>query len=37
MKKTQKSLERFMFNPRYQEDLKQILLNRDIKGGLRAF
>ena len=37
MKKNQKILDRFMFNPQYQEEYKKILLSRDLKRGLRAF
>lgn len=37
MKKNQETLKRFMFNPQYQKEYQKILLDREIKGGLRAF
>ncbi len=37
MKKPDKLLKRFMFNPRYNEDYQKILLNRDIRAGFRPF
>ena len=37
MKKTEKMITRYMFNPRYHEDYKKILLDREVRKGLRTF